>query len=42
MSKRRFYEGMVIDGKTIIEVHRNCAGSEYYLIFEDKTWKVIK
>jgi len=42
MKSKRPYIGQVIDGKTIVEIHRNFAATEFYVIFNDKSWKVIK
>ena len=42
MKSNRPYIGQVIDGKTIVEIHRNFAATEFYVIFNDKSWKVIK
>lgn len=40
-NNRVFWEGMAFDGKIIKEVFRNCAKTEYLLLFTDKTWKVV-
>jgi hypothetical protein len=40
MAKRRFQEGMMLDGKKIHEVFRD--GSGYMITFTDGTWKIYK
>lgn len=42
MKFNRPYIGQVIDGKKIVEIHRNFASTEFYVIFNDKSWKVMK
>ena len=40
MAKVRFIRGQIIDGKKIIEIWKD--GNSHILLFEDKTYKIIK
>lgn len=39
MAKRKYYEGQVIDGKIVKEVHR---GTDYIIFFTDGSYVVKK
>jgi hypothetical protein len=40
MARRRFCEGMIVEGKKIKEVFRD--GTGYMITFTDGTWKIYK
>jgi hypothetical protein len=40
MARRRFCEGMIVEGKEVKEVFKD--GTGYMLTFTDGTWKIYK